>query len=66
MTEVLELYWERNKLANEAFKKGLTIDLSSYDEKIKNLRGSNPPPCWGEDDCSTLMLSRCPWSIDCG
>jgi len=24
------------------------------------------PPCFGEDDCSTSMLSRCPWRIDCG
>ncbi len=24
------------------------------------------PPCFGEDDCSTEMLSRCPWRIDCG
>jgi len=24
------------------------------------------PPCFGQDDCSTLMLSRCPWRIDCG
>ena len=24
------------------------------------------PSCFGEDDCSTTMLSRCPWRIDCG
>lgn len=24
------------------------------------------PECFGEDDCSTLMLSTCPWRIDCG
>lgn len=34
--------------------------------EIKELRGSIPPPCWGEDDCSTAMLVRCPWRIDCG
>ena len=33
---------------------------------IKQMRGSEPPPCWGEDDCSTEILSRCPWRIDCG
>jgi hypothetical protein len=33
---------------------------------IKELRGKDHPPCWGEDDCSTLILSRCPWRIDCG
>lgn len=26
----------------------------------------NRPPCFGEDDCSTLMLSTCPWRMDCG
>ena len=24
------------------------------------------PSCFGDDDCSTLMLSTCPWRIDCG
>lgn len=24
------------------------------------------PPCFGEDDCSTLQLSKCPWRMDCG
>ena len=24
------------------------------------------PHCFGEDDCSTLMLSKCPWRMDCG
>ena len=23
------------------------------------------PPCFGEDDCSTLILSSCPWRMDC-
>lgn len=34
-------------------------------EQIKELRGSTPPACWGEDDCSTMILMRCPWRIDC-
>jgi len=24
------------------------------------------PICFGDDDCSTQMLSTCPWRIDCG
>lgn len=38
-----------------------------YDIKkmIKENRGDTPPPCWGEDDCSTNILSKCPWRIDC-
>ena len=34
--------------------------------EIKQLRGNLPPACWGEDDCSTEILMRCPWRIDCG
>lgn len=33
--------------------------------KIKALRGTEPPICWGHDDCSTMILMRCPWRIDC-
>jgi hypothetical protein len=24
------------------------------------------PSCFGHDDCSTQMLSTCPWRMDCG
>ena len=42
-------------------------DAHYYIKKvIKELRGDEPPVCWGEDDCSTEILSRCPWRIDCG
>lgn len=34
-------------------------------EEIKSRRGSDAPPCWGQDDCSTNILMRCPWRIDC-
>ena len=33
--------------------------------KIKQMRGEEPPVCWGHDDCSTNILMRCPWRIDC-
>jgi hypothetical protein len=33
---------------------------------IKKLRGVIPPVCFGEDDCSTMFLSQCPWRMDCG
>lgn len=32
---------------------------------IKLQRGDQAPVCWGEDDCSTMILMRCPWRIDC-
>lgn len=35
-------------------------------QKIIEMRGNEPPVCWGQDDCSTLILSMCPWRIDCG
>ena len=34
--------------------------------EIKKLRGTEPPFCWGNDDCSTMMLSQCAWRNDCG
>lgn len=24
------------------------------------------PTCFGQDDCSTVTLSQCPWRMDCG
>jgi hypothetical protein len=24
------------------------------------------PPCFGDDDCGTAMLSTCAWRMDCG
>ena len=33
--------------------------------EIKILRGTQPPRCWGNDDCSTNIMSQCPWRIDC-
>lgn len=44
---------------NNDFRKIIHIE-------IKQLRGHDSPSCWGEDDCSTNMLMRCPWRIDCG
>lgn len=35
-------------------------------EEIKARRGTEAPSCWGHDDCSTNILMRCPWRIDCG
>lgn len=33
---------------------------------IRLMRGETPPVCFGEDDCSTMMLVRCPWRNECG
>lgn len=34
-------------------------------KQIKAMRGEDPPHCWGLDDCSTQVLSTCPWRNDC-
>jgi hypothetical protein len=34
-------------------------------KQIKVMRGEIVPPCWGNDDCSTNIMSKCPWRIDC-
>jgi hypothetical protein len=36
-----------------------TIIRLKRDEKYR-------PGCFGDDDCSTIMLSQCPWRMDCG
>jgi hypothetical protein len=40
--------------------------IEQLDKQIISIRGPNPPPCYGEDDCSTEFLSRCPWRMTCG
>jgi hypothetical protein len=57
MTEIQELL---NKEANLANRRDLVH------KQIKVMRGTEPPACWGFDDCSTNILSQCPWRIDCG
>jgi hypothetical protein len=34
-------------------------------QQIKAERGQEIPQCWGMDDCSTQIMSTCPWRIDC-
>jgi hypothetical protein len=65
MTEISYIQKLLDKEANMAnsgqdndFRKIIHIE-------IKQLRGSISPDCWGEDDCSTNILMRCPWRIDC-
>ncbi|CAB4130075.1 hypothetical protein UFOVP116_257 [uncultured Caudovirales phage] len=33
---------------------------------IRLKREAPAPVCFGNDDCSTRMLSMCPWRMDCG
>ena len=45
---------------------GDSEDRKKIHTLIRLKREQLAPPCFGEDDCSTLMLSTCPWRIDCG
>ena len=57
MSELSDLVHEYNRKSNELFV---------LKEQIVKLRGTEPPCCFGEDDCSSNALAECPWSMDCG
>lgn len=44
----------------------LSNQIFAVEKAIRRLRGVIPPDCFGEDDCSTMFLSICPWRMDCG
>lgn len=56
MTNVQELLDKEASLSNRRYH---------ILQQIKAMRGTEPPVCWGMDDCSAQILSTCPWRIDC-
>lgn len=65
MTELQDLLDREARLSN--------IGLGNTDERqelITMIRlkrdDAHRPDCFGLDDCSTMMLLRCPWRMDCG
>lgn len=69
--ELKEFMSEMQELLNQEAMYANTGRCDSEERKqihtlIRLKREQSPPPCFGEDDCSTLMLSMCPWRIDCG
>jgi hypothetical protein len=64
MTEIQRLLDEEAKLGNEGRRN--SPDRMAVLRKIIELRGTQVPHCHGHDDCSTMVLVRCPWRIDCG
>ena len=64
MSTIQELLDKEAELANTGHSKSEFRII--IHEEIKSLRGHDAPVCWGEDDCSTSILMRCPWRIDCG
>ena len=43
----------------------LKVIRATLHRQIECLRGP-APGCYGEDDCSTALLSTCPWRMTCG
>ena len=64
MTTLQDLLDQEARLSNEGH--GESDFRKIVLEEIKVRRGTVAPSCWGHDDCSTNMLMRCPWRIDCG
>jgi hypothetical protein len=62
---VQELLNEEAKMSNKGMDKNHPFRKIILEE-IKQRRGTVPPACYGEDDCSTNILSMCPWRTDCG
>jgi hypothetical protein len=65
MTKLQDLLDEEARLANNGHDD--SEERKQIHTIIRLKRSEFPQPhCFGEDDCSTLMLSRCPWRMDCG
>ena len=65
MDKLQELLDREAHLANTG--KADSIERKHLHTMIRLMRDeSQRPECFGDDDCSTLMLSVCPWRIDCG
>jgi len=64
-SELQDLLNEEAELANAGH--GDSVERQHLHTIIRIKRSEfSQPHCFGEDDCSTLMLSQCPWRIDCG
>jgi hypothetical protein len=65
MSKIQELLDAEAELSNKGAGKGDPVRSAILIE-IRELRGTDAPVCFGHDDCSTLILSMCPWRNDCG
>ena len=65
MTEMQDLLNREAQLSNTG--KGESSERQELLTMIRLKRNEQyRPGCFGEDDCSTTMLSMCPWRMDCG
>jgi hypothetical protein len=65
ITRLQDLLNQEAQLGNEGLVATHPFRMIIHEE-IKQLRGTEKPWCFGEDDCSTSMLSTCPWRQECG
>lgn len=65
MNSIQDLLNEECKMSNNGMGKEHPFRKIILEE-IRQRRGNAQPACFGEDDCSTNMLSQCPWRMDCG
>ena len=61
---IQEMLNKEAKLSNSG--KGDSPERQQLLTAIRLKRMQPAPVCFGEDDCSTSMLSTCPWRMDCG
>lgn len=65
MTKMQDLLNKEARLSNAG--KGDSVERQETLTLIRLQRDeAYRPSCFGEDDCSTQMLSTCPWRMDCG
>ena len=65
MTELQDLPNQEALLANTGY--GDSDQRRHLHTIIRLVRDeTNRPGCFGDDDCSTITLSQCPWRMDCG
>lgn len=65
MSELQKLLDREAELSNTG--QGDSEERKKIHTLIRLMRNETQrPDCFGDDDCSTYMLSICPWRIDCG
>ena len=64
MSELQKLLDEEAWLSNNG--QGDSDKRMELHTVIRLKRMQPAPVCFGEDDCSSRILSMCPWRIDCG
>ena len=65
MSELQKLLDREAELSNTG--QGDSEERKKIHTLIRLMRNeTQQPDCFGDDDCSTNILSQCPWRIDCG